>query len=166
MPTRWNRSKTLERSQPSWSTGGYWTGRPSIDSWLRLKLRSTISDLGGNLSAPVRGLAYNCAPDAGTGGAFLAWAAATSDVLYCSRRKLLPFFSGPRAKTIMSATIVTPSKIARAHPYPKRSRRAYSIELAGEPKRTPSWYTRPGNRLRTESGESSLRWIGITPQAP
>src|SRR5580700_5938844 len=36
-----------ERSQPLWSTDSYSTGKPSIDSWLRLKLRPTISDLLG-----------------------------------------------------------------------------------------------------------------------
>ena len=30
----------------------------------------------------------------------------------------------------------------------------------------PSWYVMPGNEERKAGGESSLRWIGITPQAP
>src|SRR4029077_2568468 len=81
-------------------------------------------------------------------------------------RKLRPWRSGPNRKTTNRDKITVPSNSVRAQEYPSRSRKAYSIETAGEANKTPSWYTKPGNRLRIASGESSLRGAGMTPKAP
>jgi hypothetical protein len=43
---------------------------------------------------------------------------------------------------------------------------AFTICADGEEIMFPSWYVKPGNEDRKAGGESSFRWIGITPQAP
>lgn len=41
-----------------------------------------------------------------------------------------------------------------------------SIVLDAEEAKFPSWYEVPTTKVRNEPGESSMRWIGMTPHAP
>ncbi len=41
-----------------------------------------------------------------------------------------------------------------------------SIVEEAEETRLPSWYDVPTTKVRKEPGESSMRWMGMTPHAP
>lgn len=41
-----------------------------------------------------------------------------------------------------------------------------SIVEEAEDAKLPNWYDVPTTKVRKEPGDSSIRWIGITPQAP
>lgn len=69
----------------------------------------------------------------------------------------------------MKMHITSPYLYLRVFPFGgsgKRSPNVASIVEEALEMRFPSWYEVPTTKVRKEPGESSMRWMGMTPQAP